>query len=185
MTSEWKCGDAPPKSRSRLPVCELTSVPESVSVLPSAQMRQLSILRTRSLTLVSVPASCFCRVAECFKTRSSPFFMLHCSHCSFIANTNLLLLWRLQPPGKLRRAALVRTFISTAVETWNLTFEVFTAVTMKNIVVWDVMPCGSCKNLHSHRRKNLNSYINVLTFEVFTAVTTKNIVVWDDAVWLL
>jgi hypothetical protein len=25
-------------------------------------------------------------------------------------------------------------------------FEVFTAVTMKNGVVWVVMPCGSCKN---------------------------------------
>jgi hypothetical protein len=25
-------------------------------------------------------------------------------------------------------------------------FEVFTAVTMKNGVFWDVMPCGSCKN---------------------------------------
>jgi hypothetical protein len=25
-------------------------------------------------------------------------------------------------------------------------FEVVTAVTMKNVVVWDVTPCGSCKN---------------------------------------
>jgi hypothetical protein len=25
-------------------------------------------------------------------------------------------------------------------------FEVFTAVTMKNYVFWDVTPCGSCKN---------------------------------------
>jgi hypothetical protein len=25
-------------------------------------------------------------------------------------------------------------------------FEVFTAVTMKNDVFWDVTPCGSCKN---------------------------------------
>jgi hypothetical protein len=28
----------------------------------------------------------------------------------------------------------------------NVRFEVFTAVTMKNGVFWDVMPCGSCKN---------------------------------------
>jgi hypothetical protein len=27
-------------------------------------------------------------------------------------------------------------------------FEVFTAVTMKNCVFWDVTPCGSCKNRH-------------------------------------
>jgi hypothetical protein len=25
-------------------------------------------------------------------------------------------------------------------------FEVFTAVTMKNVVFWDVKPCGSCKS---------------------------------------
>jgi hypothetical protein len=28
----------------------------------------------------------------------------------------------------------------------HVRFEVFTAVTMKNGVFWDVMPCGSCKN---------------------------------------
>jgi hypothetical protein len=28
----------------------------------------------------------------------------------------------------------------------NVRFEVFTAVTVKNAVFWDVTPCGSCKN---------------------------------------
>jgi hypothetical protein len=28
----------------------------------------------------------------------------------------------------------------------SVRFEVFTTVTMKNGVSWDVMPCGSCKN---------------------------------------
>jgi hypothetical protein len=28
----------------------------------------------------------------------------------------------------------------------DLRFEVFTAVSMKNDVFWDVTPCGSCKN---------------------------------------
>jgi hypothetical protein len=28
----------------------------------------------------------------------------------------------------------------------SVRFEVFTAVTMKNCVFWDVTPCGSCKN---------------------------------------
>jgi hypothetical protein len=28
----------------------------------------------------------------------------------------------------------------------DVRFEAFTAVTMKNGVFWDVMPCGSCKN---------------------------------------
>jgi hypothetical protein len=27
-----------------------------------------------------------------------------------------------------------------------ITFEVFTTVTMKNGIIWDVTPCGSCKN---------------------------------------
>jgi hypothetical protein len=43
------------------------------------------------------------------------------------------------------------------VESTDVRFEVFTAVTMKNGVFWDVMPCGSCKKkkkkfLHSVRR---------------------------------
>jgi hypothetical protein len=28
----------------------------------------------------------------------------------------------------------------------NVKFEVFTVVTMKNAVLWDVTLCGSCKN---------------------------------------
>jgi hypothetical protein len=32
------------------------------------------------------------------------------------------------------------------VNTGNVRFEVFTAVTMKNAIFWDVMSCGSCKN---------------------------------------
>jgi hypothetical protein len=38
-------------------------------------------------------------------------------------------------------------FIVTDVKTSNqVRFEVFTAVTMKNGVFWDVTSCGSCKN---------------------------------------
>jgi hypothetical protein len=29
---------------------------------------------------------------------------------------------------------------------FHVRFEVFTAVTKKNGVLWDVTPCGSCKN---------------------------------------
>jgi hypothetical protein len=36
--------------------------------------------------------------------------------------------------------------LSTTNPTWVVKLEVFTAVTMKNGVFWDVMPCGSCKN---------------------------------------
>jgi hypothetical protein len=38
--------------------------------------------------------------------------------------------------------------LSVSDETYGsfVRFEVFVAVTMKNGVFWDVMPCGSCKN---------------------------------------
>jgi hypothetical protein len=48
-------------------------------------------------------------------------------------------------------------------------FEIFTAVTMKNGVFWDVMPCGSCKNrrfggtyrLHHRSENNQRARNNV------------------------
>jgi hypothetical protein len=36
--------------------------------------------------------------------------------------------------------------IKPAVRVGYIRFEVFTAVTLKNGVFWDVMPCGSCNN---------------------------------------
>jgi hypothetical protein len=44
-----------------------------------------------------------------------------------------------------RPVALVITDVSEELRAY-VTFEVFTAVTMKNCVFWDVTPCGSCKN---------------------------------------
>jgi hypothetical protein len=41
--------------------------------------------------------------------------------------------------------------------------EVFTAVTMKNCVFWDVTPCGSCKNIQED------------TIIIVTAVKTSNL----------
>jgi hypothetical protein len=38
------------------------------------------------------------------------------------------------------------TAISNEVEKFRVRFEVFTGVTMKNGVFWDVTPCDSCKN---------------------------------------
>jgi hypothetical protein len=37
-------------------------------------------------------------------------------------------------------------FVECDVRRCYVRFEVFTAVTMKNGVFWDVTPCGSCKN---------------------------------------
>jgi hypothetical protein len=45
-------------------------------------------------------------------------------------------------------------------------FEVFTAVTMKNAVFWDVTPCGSGKNLHLGGAKFLR---NVRSYKSHTA----------------
>jgi hypothetical protein len=40
-----------------------------------------------------------------------------------------------------------RKAINKATDLYNsVRFEVFTVVTMKNGVFWDVTPCGSCKN---------------------------------------
>jgi hypothetical protein len=47
----------------------------------------------------------------------------------------LVLAWPTLRPGTLSHYLLVR-------------FEVFTAVSMKNGVFWDVTPCGSCKYCH-------------------------------------
>jgi hypothetical protein len=40
---------------------------------------------------------------------------------------------------------LLQDFINY-IKVSHVRVEVFTAVTMKNGVFWDVMPCGSCKN---------------------------------------
>jgi hypothetical protein len=40
---------------------------------------------------------------------------------------------------------------------YNVRFEVFTAVTMKNGVFWVVTPCGSCKNRRFSQRTSVAS----------------------------
>jgi hypothetical protein len=40
----------------------------------------------------------------------------------------------------------MRRAFDTVKQVVHVRFEVFTAVTMKNCVFWDVTPCGSCKN---------------------------------------
>jgi hypothetical protein len=56
---------------------------------------------------------------------------------------NQLTLWRDMPPpssgSKVNKARQQQTVPIVR-------FEVFTAVTMKKGVFWDVTPCGSCKN---------------------------------------
>jgi hypothetical protein len=46
--------------------------------------------------------------------------------------------------GGLKCLRLMAQTAST--QTFHARFEVFTVVTMKNGVFWDVTPCGSCKN---------------------------------------
>jgi hypothetical protein len=58
-------------------------------------------------------------------------------------------------------------------------FEVFTAVTTKNVVLWDI---GTQFVLH---RRHITSPLQssagkfYVRFEVFTAVSMKNVVFWD------
>jgi hypothetical protein len=48
---------------------------------------------------------------------------------------------------KLRHLPLLsRINIEALIHLIDIRLEVFTAVTMKNGVFWDVMTCGSCKN---------------------------------------
>jgi hypothetical protein len=61
-----------------------------------------------------------------------------------------------------------------------LIFEVFTAVTMKNAVIWDVTPCGSCKNRHFGGKYRLHhgdkNSISVFLPSVLRLQVTANVV---------
>jgi hypothetical protein len=46
----------------------------------------------------------------------------------------------------MRRGLDLHTLCPADVNEADVRCEVFTAVTMKNVVCWDVTPCGSCKN---------------------------------------
>jgi hypothetical protein len=70
----------------------------------------------------------------------------------------------------------------------SVRFEVFTALTMKNAVFWDMVLCGSCANwcfggtyrLYLQIIKNpRDTNFSTVRFELFTAVTMKNAVFWD------
>jgi hypothetical protein len=57
--------------------------------------------------------------------------------------------------------------------------EVFTAVTMKNVVYWDIIPQFVLhrRNITSPLQSPASKYY--VRFEVFTAATMKNTVFWD------
>jgi hypothetical protein len=57
----------------------------------------------------------------------------------------------------------------------DVRFEVFTAVTMKNVVFWDMKPQFVLHRRHITSLQTPASYCYV-RFEVFTAVTMKNTV---------
>jgi hypothetical protein len=59
--------------------------------------------------------------------------------CSFFYDTTNTVMWDL-PIGWDFIIDCLSNYMSC------IRFEVFTAVTMKNGIFWDVMPCGSCKN---------------------------------------
>jgi hypothetical protein len=53
---------------------------------------------------------------------------------------------------------------------YNVGFEVFTAVTMKNAVFWDVEPCGSCEN-----RRFQGSVASILSTEPTNPTTPHSL----------
>jgi hypothetical protein len=59
-----------------------------------------------------------------------------------------------------------------------LRFEVFTAVTMKNVVFWDIKPSSYFTGTHYFSTTE-SSRLMLLRFAVFTAVTMKNAFFWD------
>jgi hypothetical protein len=54
--------------------------------------------------------------------------------------------WSEQPIAKDRRKRGLRSRVRWRLIAEDVRFEVFTAVTMKNVVFWDVTSCGCCKN---------------------------------------
>jgi hypothetical protein len=58
-------------------------------------------------------------------------------------------------------------------------FEVFTAVTMKNVVFWDINTQFVLHRSHITSPLQSSASYCYVRFEVFTAVTMKNVVFWD------
>jgi hypothetical protein len=56
-----------------------------------------------------------------------------------------VLFWDIKTQYVLRRRHITSPLQNSA-RKYYVRFEVFTAVTMKNAVFWDVTQCGSCKN---------------------------------------
>jgi hypothetical protein len=68
-----------------------------------------------------------------------------------------------------QRPGFTSTKTTDKITVLRVRFEVFTAVTMKNAVFWDVITCGSCKNwrfggkyrLHHHGDENQRARNNI------------------------
>jgi hypothetical protein len=58
-------------------------------------------------------------------------------------------------------------------------FEIFTAVTMKNVVFWDIKSQFVLHRRHTTSPLQSPASQCYVRFEVFTAVTMKNAVFWD------
>jgi hypothetical protein len=64
--------------------------------------------------------------------------LMECNHSHTWVNCNLTTPKNLA--SKIPQCNCSHTWVN------SVRYEVFTAVTMKNGVFWDVTPCGSCKN---------------------------------------
>jgi hypothetical protein len=71
---------------------------------------------------------------ECVRTSISVTTAFHSADVSSKGNSD----W-----SAVKQRTLGESFLDSCVR-----FEVFTVLTMKNGIFWDVTPCGSCKNWH-------------------------------------
>jgi hypothetical protein len=63
-------------------------------------------------------------------------------------------------------------------------FELFTVVTMKNAIFWDVMPCGCCKNQLFGGTYDLHHQLErIVTLGTTLAVTSKQNMLQRNTIW--
>jgi hypothetical protein len=62
---------------------------------------------------------------------------------------------------------------------YYIRFEVFTAVTLKNAIFWDIKAQFTPDKKHNMSPLKSPASQCYVRFEIFTAVTMKNVVFWD------
>jgi hypothetical protein len=84
--------------------------------------------------------------------------------------------------GRLR--SLFYCIFGLQTKAFHVRIEVFTAVTMKNAVFWDVAPCGCCKNRHQLLvTSNIVSSSPLLVTLMMEAIRSSETSILTTATW--